>query len=209
MAKFFSSDNWLWSPFGYIADVLLLSCLWFMCSVLLLPMGAATTALYDCTARCVRGRDPRIWSRFFRTAKREFCMALLSTLLWGAIIGGGYALVKTFGNNVAVTDTNVAVTAGLLFLLCAVVGIACWVLPVLSRFTFSFGALQLTAVKLAFSHPLRTIVLGVSTVLAAFICLQLWVPFVFLPALLVLLWTVLLEPVFRQYMDEDDPSEPS
>ena len=206
MARFFSNENWIWRPFGLVADVLLLSCLWFLGAVLVLPFGAVTAALYDCCARCVRGHDPRLFQRFWRTAKREFVPGLLSTLLWGVILIGGYQLIRLYGNAVTTSDAHVAITAGLLFLLCAVVGIACWVLPVLSRFTLTFGALQRTAVKLAFIHPLRTIVLGVATVLSGFVCLQFWVPFVCLPALLALLWTLLLEPVFRQYMDADDPA---
>lgn len=207
MARFFSNENWVWKPFGLVADILLLSCMWFLGAALLLPFGAVTAALYDCCARCVRGHDPRIFQRFWRTAKREFFPSLFSTILWGSVIAAGYALIKLYGNTVEATDVQVAVTSGLLFLLCAVAGIACWVLPVLSRFTFSFGTLQITAVKLAFSHPLRTIVMGVVTVAAGFLCLQLWVPFIFLPALVALLWTFLLEGVLRQYMDPDDPSE--
>lgn len=205
MAKnsLFNSENWLWKPFGYVADVVLLSCMWFLCSVPIVTMGAATTALYDCAARCVRGKDQRMFARFFRTFKQEFLTATLCEALWAAIIGGGYFLVKTFGNSVAVTDGTTAATVAMLLIVVVVIGVACWVLPLLSRFTFSFAQLNGTAVKLALANLPRTMALGVVTVAAAYFCVQFWVPFLFLPGILVLIWTALIEPVFQRYMDED------
>lgn len=203
MAKFFSNENWIWKPFDYIADVFLLSGIWFVCSIPVITIGAVTTGLYDCCARCVRGKDQQMFSRFFRTAKREFVPATLSLLLWSVIVGLGYELVKAFGNSVTVTNATMALTTAMLLLLTVVVGIGCWVLPLLSRFTFSFGQLQITAVKLAIAHLPRTMILGIATVLAGFLCIRLWVPFIFLPAVLALVWTWLLEPVFRTYMEEE------
>lgn len=203
MAKsFFNSDNWIWTPFTLIADVFVLSCLWFICSVPLITMGAATTALYDCAARCVRGKDQKLFSRFFRTFKREFGQSTVCLVFWGVVIAVLYWGVKTFGNCVAVTEGTTVITVALLLGVVVVVGVACWVLPLLSRFTFSFGQLNVTAVKLALANVPRTMLLGIATVAAAWLCLQLWIPFFFLPAVLVLGWTQLLEPVFQKYMNE-------
>lgn len=197
----FHSESFVWKPFGWVADILLMSGLWFVCSVPIVTMGAATTALYDCAARCVRGADQKIFARFFGTFKRELGQSILCQLLWTGVIGAGYWLIRTFGNHVAVTDASVMATAAWLCILVVVVGAGCWVLPLLSRFTFSFGALNATAVKLALIHIPRTMALGLSTVVAAWLCIQWWIPFLFLPMLLMLLWTLLLEPVFRRYMD--------
>lgn len=203
MARFFSNENWIWKPFDCIADVVILSGMWFLCSLPIVTLGASTTALYDCCARCVRGKDTAMFSRFFRTAKRELMPAAFSVILWSAIITLGYFLVKAYGNSVQITDSSVVMTTAMLLLLTVVVGMACWVLPVLSRFTFSFGQLQITAVKLALAHLPRTMLLGISAVCAGYLCIQFWFPFLFLPAVLVLLWTWLLEPVFRKYMQPE------
>ncbi len=203
MARFFSNENWIWKPFDYIADVFLLSGIWFVCSLPVITIGATTTALYDCCARCVRGHDRQMFARYFRTAKREFVPATLSVLLWSAIVWLGYLLVKAYGNHVAVTDASVALTTAMLLLLTVVVGIAGWVLPLLSRFTFSIGQLQITAVKLALAHLPRTMILGIVTVLAGYLCIRFWVPFIFLPAVLGLICTWIIEPVFRAYMEEE------
>ncbi|MGI5976695.1 MAG: DUF624 domain-containing protein [Candidatus Limivicinus sp.] len=207
MARFFSSENWFWKPFGYVADVFILSALWFIFSVPLVTMGASTAAAYDCAARCIRGSDRSMFARFFRTGKREFFPALLSMLLWALLIWGSYQLAKLYGNAAPVGKGSTLITAALLFLTTIVVGVFTWVLPLLSRFTFSFFNLQITAVKLAFGHILRTILLGVITVLAAYLCIQYWVPFLIVPGLLAVLWSLIMEPVFRQYMPQQDSGE--
>ncbi len=203
MARFFSNENWIWKPFAYIADLFVLSCMWVLCSIPILTMGAATTALYDCCVRCVRGTDQQLFARFFRTAKREFVPAALSMLLWTAVIGGGYWLIRSYGNAVAVTNGSVILTTALLLLLTVVVGAGCWVLPLLSRFTFDLVQLNVTALKLAFSHMGRTLLLGLCTVGAGYVCIRFWLPVMVLPALVMLVWSVLLEPVFRSYMEPE------
>ncbi len=202
MGSFFSRDNWLWNPFSWVADMVLLSCLWVICSVPLLTIGASTAALYDCAARCVRGNDEKMFARFFRTFRRELVPSIPSLLLWCLVIVGGYAAVRTYGNTVTVTDASTAITTGLLLLLTVVVGIAAWVFPLLSRFTMSFASLNLMAVRLALIHLPRTMALGIATVLSGFLCLQFIAPLFFLPAVLALLWTLLLEGVFRKYENE-------
>lgn len=199
MNNLFNPDSWFWKPFGYIADILMLNCVWFLCSVPLFTLGASTTALYDTAARCIRGDDKHLFSRFFRTFQKEFKTATLSALLWAAVIGLCYLILRLYGNTVAPTDGAVVVTVAGLVLLVVIAGIACWVFPLLSRFTFRFAGLNITAVKLALSQLPRTIVLGICTVFTACLCLQFWIPFLFLPSLLALLWTLLIEPVFRNY----------
>lgn len=203
MNRFFSRDNWLWSPFSWVADMVILSCLWVLCSVPLFTIGASTAALYDCTARCVRGGDEKMFARFFRTFRRELMQSVPTILLWSIVIIGGYAAISTYGNSVTVTSTSTAITTGLLLLLTVVVGIAAWVFPLLSRFTFSVVQLNVTAAKLALIHLPRTMALGISTVFAGFLCLQFIAPLFFLPGILALLWTLLLESVFRKYENEN------
>lgn len=204
MGNFFSRDNWLWNPFSWIADMIILSCLWVVCSAPLLTIGASTTALYDCAAHCVRGGDEKIFARFFRTFRRELLQSVPSLLLWCAVIIGGYAAVSAYGNSVEVTDAAVAVTTALLLLLTVLVGVAVWVFPLLSRFTFGVAQLNVTAVKLALLHLPRTMALGMTTVLAAFLCAQFIAPLFFLPGILAWVWTLLLERVFRKYENTDD-----
>lgn len=204
MAGFFSQENSFWKPFNFIADVAILSGAWLLSSLPIVTMGAATTAIYDCTVRCVRSGEQDMVSRYIHTFRREFLPALLSTLLWGGVMGLGYGGARLYGNSVAVNQLSTVVTVGILFLTVMIAGIFSWVLPLLSRFTFRFSDLTITALKLALAHPVRTALLGVGTVLTAYACVRFVVPVVFLPALLMLYWSFLLEPVFKKYMPQEE-----
>ena len=85
----FDAESWLWKPFGYVADFLILSALWLLCSVPIVTAGAAFAALYDCCARCVLGGEQERLTRCFRTFRRELKLGSGSFLLWAAVLGGG------------------------------------------------------------------------------------------------------------------------
>ena len=204
MSSFFNRENWIWKPFSWVADLLILSCLWFLCSVPLVTLGAATAALYDCAARCLRGGDEKMFTRFFKTFRRELVQSIPSLLLWCSIIGGGYFAVRAYGNFVAVTDASVALTVAMLLILTVLVGVSAWVFPLQSRFTFPVTQLNITAVKLALVHMPSTMLLGILTVLAGFLCAQFLLPVIILPGLLALVWTLPIECVFARYEENDE-----
>ena len=54
----FNPQNRFWQTLDHFADLLILSLLWLVCSLPLITAGAASAALYDAVARCVRGGEP-------------------------------------------------------------------------------------------------------------------------------------------------------
>lgn len=204
MARFFSSDNWYWKPFSVVADTFLLSCTWTLCSIPLVTCGAATTALYDTVAHCVRGNDKDLFGRFFSTFKREFLPSLCSSAMWAAILIVLFRLIRAFAGTLPDTNCSVMIVAGLFFLFSVVVGIFSWVLPLLSRFTFSFGALNITAVRLACGHPFRTIGSGITTMLSVCLCMKTGFLLMLIPEILAVIWAFLMEPIFKKYMTDEE-----
>ena len=95
--KFFSYE----SPFSQVLVKLCYSCylnlLWFICSIPVVTLGAATTALYYTTLKIARGEEETSLTRmFFRSFQENFRQ---STVLWlillavGAFLAGdGYIL---------------------------------------------------------------------------------------------------------------------
>ena len=67
----FNSEAPLWSLLGIFGELLILSLLWFLCSVPLVTAGAASAALYDTVVHCIRNKEEDIFSRYFRTLKKE------------------------------------------------------------------------------------------------------------------------------------------
>lgn len=195
----FNSENWIWRPFGWVADFLILSCLWLICSMPVVTAGAAFAALYDCAARCMIGSEQGMISRFFRTFRREIPQSIPSLLLWAGVLGGVFYLVRSFTASVAATELNLALAYALVCLLGFLVGIVSWVFPLLSRFTMGFAALNTTVLRLALAQLPRTIALGAVNIAAGWVCLRFLLPVMVVPAIAGLLSAFLLEPVFKRY----------
>lgn len=199
----FHPENWIWQPFSLVADFLILSCLWLICSIPVLTVGAASAAMYDCCARCIIGGEKAMFARFFNTFRRELAKSIPSVLLWGFLLGGLFLLVQRFTLSVDATRVNLAMAYAMIILLAVIVGIAAWVFPLLSRFTFGFSGLNVTAVRLALAHMPRTMVLGAINVVAGWVCLRVLMPVMIAPGIAALLSAYILEPVFQSYETGD------
>ena len=199
----FNSENWIWQPFGLVADFLILSCLWLIFSIPMVTVGAASAAMYDCCARCIKDGDRALFSRFFRTFRRELLKSIPSTLLWAAILGLLFFLIRSFTGSAAGTDINLVLAYAMVVFLAVAVGIASWVFPLLSRFTFDFASLNMTAIRLALAHLPRTMALGAVNIAAGWLCLRLLMPVMVVPGIAALLSAYLLEPVFKPYETGD------
>ena len=207
MGGFFNAESFIWKPFGYFADVLILSLLWLLCSLPVITLGAATTALYDSVAHGFRYGEKQVYGRFFRTFKTEFLGSIPSTLLWLLVVGGCYWLLRRFIGTAGGADLSVVAAMAGLVLLTVISGIGCWVFPVLSRFTFGFVGLNLTALKLSIALLPSTLLMSVSLWFCIGVCVRYLVPVFVLPALLILFWSLFTERVFKKYMPGQDNKE--
>lgn len=202
--NYFNPEGLVWKPLGKLGDLVMLSLLWGICSIPLVTVGPATAALYDCTAHCVRRGEDGLFARFRQTFRAELRTGLCSALLWAAILGALFLLRALLMRRLGYAGAGGAVGMATLVVLLVPTGMACWVFPLLSRFTFTFGALQGAAVRLALGHILRTLALAVLALLGTELCLRFVSPLIFTPGLVALLWSYLLEPVFARYADTSE-----
>ncbi len=79
MKKLFSPDSPILQILSHMADLMILSLLWLVCSLPLVTMGAATTALYAVLLKVVAGQEVPTVKIFFRKFRENFKQA---TLLW-------------------------------------------------------------------------------------------------------------------------------
>jgi hypothetical protein len=148
----------------------------------------------------LRRKEDTPFERFFSTFRRELKEGVLSTLLWAGVLlllGAGFYAALRFVPVFAEHWPLVLACALLLgfFLL----GILCWVWPVLSRFTMDLRALHAAAVRLALGHSLRSALMALIWGAALYAGFR-WVSPLFVsPGLAALLSSYLIEPVFRQY----------
>lgn len=195
----FNPENWIWSPFGWLADFLILSGLWLLCCVPVVTAGAACAALYDCAARCMIGGEREMISRFFRTFRRELKLGSLSFLLWALILGAALLILRSFTASVAATNGNLTLAYAFTILLAMLTGIASWVFPLLSRFTFRFANLQGMAMKLAVVYLPRTAVLAAVNIAAGWFCMHFLLSVMIVPGIAAFCSAGILEPVFKKY----------
>ena len=200
----FKADSWLWKPFGWLADLVVLSLLWVLCCIPVVTIGGATAALYDAVVHSFRRKESDYLYRFFTTFKAEWKHGILPTLLWGAILTLLYLGCRWFTGRAA-GDFAVMAAVGLLVLLCIPVGIACWVFPILSRFELDFPTLNKNAAKLALGHLPASFAMA----LALYGCIWLtsrllFLPLLVLPASLMLFFSLFLEPVFKPFEQPSD-----
>ncbi len=79
MIQLFDPENKFWQFFGKLADVACLSFLWFLTSLPLVTMGAATASFYDFTMRQAQNIEGSVLRSYGRSFKRLWKRA---TLLW-------------------------------------------------------------------------------------------------------------------------------
>lgn len=208
MKRFFSSDNFYWRCFDKLADVLILSLLWFICSLPVITVGAASAALYDGAVHIVRWNEPDLFGRFFRTFRREFKTAALTWLIWGPALflaWAGYIMLAQTAQG-----SGPLVAAAMFYYVARVVpaGMVSWLFPLLSRYEFGFAGLNRTAGQFWLAHLPSTIGMAVLLVLCVEITAQLLFPICFAPCLLALADSFLVERAFKKHMPAEDAEEP-
>ena len=201
MKRFFDPEGLLWKPLGFIGELVMLSLLWGVCSIALVTVGPATAALYDSVVHALRRRDDNLFSRFFRTFRAELKTGCLSALLWLGLLA---LLFFSWRFLTGLDDPRFGMIAWVYapVLALLLLGVLCWVFPLLSRFTFGFAALNRTAARLALGNILRSLAAALLTALGILVCFLYTTPIIFVPGLVVWLWSWLMEPVFARYETE-------
>lgn len=188
-----------------LVDVVGLSLLWLFCSLPLFTVGASTAALYDAVARCVRGGANGPFARFFRTFRREFTTATIVTVVWGLVLVALGFLIRILWGFALDGSAGVTAAAACSFIFLLIpVGAACWMFPLLSRFTFRPVELILVGLRFALGYLPCTAAIVLTGTAAVLLSGLLWLPVLVLPCLTALFWSLLMERRFRKYMPGEE-----
>ena len=184
-----------------LVDLILLSIFWVACSLPLVTLGPATAALYNTVVRCIRHNERNSWGMFFTTFKNNLKVGVLTSLVVIPV-----AVILIFLYDLLYQSAQLNSTGYVLFyayqiFLLLPVGAACYLFPVLSRFTFQVGGLIGTCAKLAIAHLPSTILLAVIFFAAVTLCSNLILFLFLLPTIVALLHSFLLERIFKPYID--------
>ena len=196
MRSLFNPESFLWKPFGFIGDLVMLSLLWLVCSFPVVTLGASCAALYDAVEHVMRRKDESPIPRFFSTFRRELGQGALTTLI-ALAVGAAFffAPLLVFSREDAWPYLLAAWALLGFFLLCYL----CWLWPTLSRFSMGLGPLLSASLRLALGHILKSAAMAILWGAVLYAGFRFMAPLFVCPALAAFLSTYLIEPVFRQY----------
>lgn len=200
----FRLDSSLMQFMSHVTDCIFLSMFFFLGCLPVITVGTSIAAMYDAIFRGVREGEKNTWQRFLHVYRRNWRVGILPTIFfllaaWGLTYGGIQAW-----NNAVYGNISWMMFSCLAMLVVTALGVLSVLFPMLSRFENGVGALMKNTVILSLANLPRTMMLGILNALAVIAC-YLWIfPLFFLPAMVSLLSSWLIEPMFAPYMPEEE-----
>ena len=204
---FFNMEAPVWHWIGKVPEMLGLSILWFVLSIPVLTMPAATSALYDACARALRPDEKGVFKRFFSTFGKEIKRSLLLGLLWGVLV-----VILSIGNQIlltaAETDSTMAIF-GVVYQISFLMPLAVfmWLNILESRFFYSFWGLHKGAIIFVIGYLPYTALMVVILVVGVVACFFVPMLTVLMPALIALLQSLPAEKVLKKHMPKEEGEE--
>lgn len=93
MSRFFNLENPVWRFVGNLADLFLLSILWYLSCIPVFTLGTGTTAMYYVTLKMASNQEGYTFSSFLKSFKQNFKPA---TLIWLIFLAIGLVLAADF-----------------------------------------------------------------------------------------------------------------
>ena len=198
--KLFHPDNGLMITMTQITDCIFLSLFFLLGCFPVVTMGASFAALYDAAFRAYRQGDKHPWQRFFHVFRSNWKAGILPTVVFLLVFAGLAKALIGLWNAAVYGEISWMVFSGGALVGVLVLGVLSVLFPTLSRFENSFLGLLKNTVLLALANLPRTLALGVINAAALLLCVRYVFPLFFLPALAALIGTLLIEPMFKPYM---------
>ena len=176
-----------------VIDIVTAGLLWLLCSLPLITIGAASSALYYVVVKCIRHERGRLVKSFFAAFRRDFKSA---TLLWLVFLAAALILSADIYAVGRMGSGNVLGTVGKILLL-ALLAFFPWVFAFVSRFSNTVSGTLKYCGYLALRNIGTTLLMTIE-LLAFALIVWLMPPLVFiLPGLVCLLLSLHIERVFR------------
>lgn len=209
MSNFLNPDNAFFTTINKIIDVMWIGILWGICCIPLITIGPATTALYYTTVKVIRRDRSYATKQFFKAFKQNFKQGAIVSIIYLAFT---YLMYIDF--QYAIMLNNEGQTMGTLMLgvflaSCAfAVFILIWIYPVLSRFNIDIKTLFKNSLFISIKHLFRSLMMiaylgGIGYLIYTRLPIQFYILIpVVLPGITCLLFSFIIEPVFKKYMGE-------
>ena len=197
MGGFFNLDGPFHKWGTEVADVMLLSLLWLVCSLPIFTIGASTTALYYVFGKKVRGEDPYVFRHFFKSFKQNFKQSTALTFMLGLLWLSVYLYYKIITGG----DTKIWLQVMALFYIVQVTVITLYIFPVLSRFEMTIKNLFIASFLYGNRHLFTTFICGILFVVAVFFTISLTPFSIFAFGIYALISSYFFQKVFTRHIE--------
>lgn len=209
MGKIFDPDNSFWSVVRKILYMIVLSIAWCLCSIPLLTIGTSSSALYYAVVKVVRRERSYPLREFFKAFKQNLKRGTILTIII-VIVGS-----MSFAADIMLGATFLGLETIADYILCALfvlkvfilLGVFCYVFPLLSRFDTTILTLLESALFLCSRYLLRTICIDILFVVMVLVVKIEGIFIIIIPALYCLLCSFLLETLFVSCYDQQEVNE--
>lgn len=194
----FKYDNVVFQFLITVADLVIVSVLWFLCCMGVVTFGASCTSAYYCVAKCIRYKTGYIHREFFKCFKENFKQSTIITVIFlafAALMYFDFIYIWHHLNNLMVTLFMILV------IVCVfVISVMIFAFPLLSRFDNGPGR----TIKNAAAINMRYLYVGIYHVLllAAAVAAIIAAPILLLlvPGIFIFILTYSMEWIMRKFM---------
>jgi len=186
-----------------IADMVILSVLWCVCSLPVFTIGASSAALYHTVVKVIRQDRGYAFATFFSSFRSNFKQTIAPVLLFlTAFATLGTACYVFWEDTDSIFASSYVILSMLLILLASVAFLHTFAL--IGRFSLSRKELFTVVTRLSFRHVLRNLLLLCMLIFAVEMALY-YIPLLFiLPSGFCFLVSLIEEPLFPKYIRFED-----
>lgn len=208
LRRAFSPTGSLMEFVGKVGDFLLLSILWLVCSLPVITIGAATTAMFYVSFRLLSGEEEGCFRDFFRSFRENFRQATLlwlAALLLGAFLGLDlyfYLMWSAAGEWIGTGLFAIFAAATVLYL-CVML----YLFPYVAKFRCTFRTAIRNTAYLSLRHIPYTLAMIAADLLLTILCLQFGAMIAALPGMIAFVNGLCLQRVFSRYLPGKDSGQ--
>lgn len=206
MSNFFDLDAPIWAWLTELADIMLVSIYWWICSLPIVTIGASTTSLFYVLGKKVRKESVYVTRDYFKSFKDNFKQSIpLSIILIIAWISSLLYCLLVWENsgNPATGLMKIILPLAIVFIF-ETIHISLYACAVFSRFTMKTYGIFTTSFVLVHRHLLTTIIHTV--ILCVAVLLLMRAPFLILimPGAIVGVISFFIQPIFTRYIEQQN-----
>lgn len=207
MGSLFDLDAPIWVWMAEIADIMILSLLWWTCSIPIITAGASTTSLFYVLGKKVRKEPVYVVKDFFKSFKDNFKQSIPLTIImiiaWTSSILYIFMLIEGVLSGDVVDSLKWIFPVSVLFVF-ETINLSTYLCAVFSRFDMKTSQLLKTTFLLVHKHLLTTFMITGIYILVILLIIRIPLLIVVAPGIIVVGVSFIIQKIFAQYMPADE-----